>query len=29
MHHGNFSIDGLVDVVFICIGIDCQTGWAW
>ena len=26
--HGNFSVDGLVDIVFISIGIDCQTGWS-
>ena len=29
MCRGNFSVDGLVDVVFISIGIDHQTGWAW
>ena len=26
---GNFSIDGLVDVIFIGISINCQAGWAW
>ena len=29
MCHSNFSVDGLVDVVFIGIGVDRQTGWAW